>query len=681
MSGNILLALVLGAIVEAAHWTRLRWDFDDAACIRAWHLCVVAIALAIGFTWIEGNAYLTMPILLGWLPGLLLPLQFVQSYGLRDAMSVRTFSFFTKQQRARNQRHGLSPTAIYFNFGHVYLLAVMLAATPLGDRPESAWFLPGLVILSVWELVGSARCRLGQVLVLLVMAGGIGVLGQFGLARVYHWLNNGNWPGYDDSLNPSHYRTAIGRLGEIKQSRKILWRLHPDSHTPSPTHLRSAGYNRYRSGLWSNVTPAESRADDSDFKALIALQASDATCFLPLRAEAGQQANRPELPRFTLRGAAATNTPLPVPGNAASLRDFKVDALECNSLGTLRIFPKEAVIDGSVSWNDSASPETPPWHEIDLDVAANERPALRQVLSELKLAEQATLTAKLKVLRQFFQGFEYTRYNTIKPPPIGAYSGPTALGTFLTKTRRGHCEYFASAACLLLREAGIPTRYAIGYAVLEHDAKRGEWVVRGLHGHAWTRVWDERTRTWLDFDPTPAVWLASETGHGGALQWLLDGFQRLREDFALWRSRSYNRTILSTLMFSISALGLLVMLWRLWRTKRTLEPTAARRKANTTAGPATPLHALEKSAAKFLPPRPPGKPFARWLAGLRPLLTHPAALDEAIGLHQLLRFDPAPPPPPASARLRELTQQLEAALKTRSLAEFQSNDRLEARRP
>ena len=666
-TGNLPLALVLAAIVEAAHWTRLRWDFDDAARIRAWHLCVLLIALAIAFTWIEGNAYLTMPILLGWLPGLLLPLQFVQSYGLRDSMSVRTFSFFTKHQRARNHRHGLASPAIHFNFGHVYLIAVMLAATPLGERPESAWFLPGLAVLTVWELVGAARCRVEQVLLLLVVAGGIGVLGQFGLARAYHWLNNGNWSGYDESLNPSHYRTAIGRLGEIKQSRKILWRLRPDSNNPSPTHLRSAGYNRYRGGLWSNVAPAESRADDSYFGPLIPLQASDASTFLPLRAEAGQAANRPELPRFTLRGAAAANAPLPVPGNAASLRDFKADALECNSLGTVRIFPKEAVIDGSVSWNDSTSPETPPWRETDLDVAANERPALRQVLSELKLADQATLAAKLEVLRRFFLGFEYTRYNTIKAPRIGTFGGPTALGVFLTKARRGHCEYFASAACLLLREAGIPTRYAIGYAVLEHDATRGEWVIRGLHGHAWTRVWDERAKTWIDFDPTPPGWLAAETGHGMSMQWLLDWFQRMREDFALWRSRSYNRAILSTLMFSISFVGLVVMLWRLWRTKRTLEPAAARRQPTATAGLSTPLHALEKSAAKYLPPRPPGKPFGRWLAGLRPHLTDPAALDEAIHLHQLLRFDPAPPPAPASARLRDLTQQLEAALKTRRL--------------
>ena len=664
-SGNGLVALVLALIVEGAHWTRLRWDFNDAACIRAWHLCVVVTALAAVFIWIDGNPYLTAPRLLGWLPALLLPLQFVQAYGLRDAMPARTFSFFTKQQRERNHRLGLNPSAGQFNFGHIYLVTLMVAATPLGARPESRLFLPGLAVLIVWELVGSARCRPLQVGLLVLAAGGIGVAGQFGLAACYHWLNFGSLKGYEENFNPNHYRTAIGRLGEIKQSPKILWRLRPAANTPAPTHLRTAGYNRYRGGLWSNVTPPENRTKDSDFRVLLPLQASDGTAFIPLRAEAGQAAERPGLRRFTLRGASSANAPLPLPGNAASLREFKVEAFECNSLGTVRAFPKEAVIDGSVAWNDTACAETPPWPELDLDVPPNERAALRQVLTELRLAGQSGLTAKLAVLRRYFQTFEYTRYNAIAAPPIGVFNRPSAITLFLTTARRGHCEYFATAACLLLREAGIPSRYAIGYAVMELDAKRGEWVVRGRHGHAWTRVWDADAKTWIDFDPTPPGWLASEFQPGFSLQWLMDGFQRLREDFALWRGRSHHSATLATLMLSFGAIGLAWIGRRLWRSKRRLGPVGNRRRAGAATGiERTPLHPLEKTAAKFLPPRSPGQPFGHWLTGLRPHLSDPAALDEAISLHQRLRFDPQPTPMAATARLADLAKQLAADLRT-----------------
>lgn len=654
LSGHGLLGLALAFMVEAAHWTRLRWDFNDAACTRAWQLCIIAAALSMVFIWIDGDPYLMVPQLLGWLPVLLLPLQFVQTFGLRQALPARTFALFTRKQRELQHRHGLDPSAVHFNFGHVYLVGVMVAATPLGERPESGLFLPGLLVITLWALLGSGRCRVLPVILLLLVAGGIAVLGQIGLAMAYHWLNLSVLKGYDDFLNPSHYRTAIGHLGEIKQSANIHWRLRPQSGHPVPALLRSTCYNRYRTGLWINLTPPGLATTESDFKALMPADSGNSSPVYPLLAGAGQQVDSAVLPRFSLRGAATINSPLPLPGSAAYLRDFQVDAIERNSLGTVRIFPKDPVIDGSVAWGDTATAETAPWPEVDLDVQANERAALRQVLADLKLADHPSLAAKLEVLRRFFLKFQYTRYNTIEPPPIGVSKGPTAITLFLTTARRGHCEYFATAACLLLREAGIPSRYAIGYAVMEHDARRGEWVMRGRHGHAWARVWDERAARWLDFDPTPPGWLGAETRPGISLQWLLDGFHRMREDFALWRGRSQNRLLLTAVMFTLGGTGLVFILSRLWRSKRTLATPPTRRK-NSTAAPSSPLHPLEKPAAKYLPPRLPGQPFCQWLSGLQPYLTDASLLDEAIRLHQQLRFDPAPPAPPDSQRLTHLT--------------------------
>lgn len=662
MTGHGWLGLVLAMIVEAAQWTRLRWDFNEAAWIRAWHLCVISSVLAIVFIWIDGNSFMTVPLLLGWLPLLLLPMQFVQAFGLRPLMSVRTFSFFTKKQRELNHRHGLDHATIHFNFGYAYLLTVLVAATPLGEREDSRLFLPGLVMLTLWTLLGAGRCRRTHTVLLLLVAGGIAALGQITLAKAYNWLNFGVLEGNQDFLSPNHYRTAIGRFGEIKQSARIVWRVRPAPHNPPPTHLRSTCYNRYRASLWSNVIPADLPVAENDFKPILPLKAPDATDFYPLRPDAGQQAIRAALPRFTLRGATSANSPLPLPGNAASLRDFDADALECNSLGTVRIFPRQPVINGTVIWNDDATPETPPRPELDLDVDDSERAALRHVLTELRLADQPTLAARLEVVRRFFAGFQYTRYNTIQPPGIGKTNQPSAISIFLTTSRRGHCEYFATAACLLLREAGIPTRYAVGYAVLEHDAKRDEWVVRGHHGHAWTRVWDRDANLWIDFDPTPAAWLGVETRAGQPLQWLIDGVQRIREDFTLWRNHPRHRVILSTLLLAAGGAGLVFLSRRLWRSKRSPAPAVSARRLATAAGCGTPLHQLEHPASKLLPPRLPGQPFCAWLSGLRPHLPDPGALDEAIRLHQRLRFDPAPPAASATGRLADLTKLIKAAL-------------------
>ena len=95
-------------------------------------------------------------------------------------------------------------------------------------------------------------------------------------------------------------------------------------------------------------------------------------------------------------------------------------------------------------------------------------------------------------------------------------------------THNGHCEYFATATVLLLRELKIPARYAVGYAV--HEKSGHGYVVRERDAHAWCLVWNAQTRTWEDFDTTPASWVASEGKRASVWQWLSDfrswiGFQ------------------------------------------------------------------------------------------------------------------------------------------------------------
>ena len=51
----------------------------------------------------------------------------------------------------------------------------------------------------------------------------------------------------------------------------------------------------------------------------------------------------------------------------------------------------------------------------------------------------------------------------------------------------------------------------------------------------------------------------------------------------------------------------------------------------------TPLHELETRARRLIGARPPGLPYTRWIARLRPGLSDTDALDEAIALHQRLR--------------------------------------------
>ena len=72
---------------------------------------------------------------------------------------------------------------------------------------------------------------------------------------------------------------------------------------------------------------------------------------------------------------------------------------------------------------------------------------------------------------------------------------------FLQRADRGYCVHFATAAAVLLRSAGIPTRYVTGYRV---DAQAGQTVaVTSDDAHAWVEYYDYRTWSWNILEATP----------------------------------------------------------------------------------------------------------------------------------------------------------------------------------
>ena len=83
-----MTGVLLALLVESAHWIRVRWNFDEQAYGRAWHLTTIAIAIASVLILLDGSPYSATPTLITWLPPLLLPMQFVQSFGLADSMPL-----------------------------------------------------------------------------------------------------------------------------------------------------------------------------------------------------------------------------------------------------------------------------------------------------------------------------------------------------------------------------------------------------------------------------------------------------------------------------------------------------------------------------------------------------------------------------------------------------------------
>jgi hypothetical protein len=117
---------------------------------------------------------------------------------------------------------------------------------------------------------------------------------------------------------------------------------------------------------------------------------------------------------------------------------------------------------------------------------------------------------------------EHYRYRLDTPAP---QQGQDAVDDFLFTRGEGFCEQFASAATVLLRAVGVPTRLAVGYA--DGTPTESGRVLRGTDAHAWIEVEFPGTG-WVAADPTagaqradgtPGRWRAwfSSYGTGAAL--------------------------------------------------------------------------------------------------------------------------------------------------------------------
>lgn len=78
----------------------------------------------------------------------------------------------------------------------------------------------------------------------------------------------------------------------------------------------------------------------------------------------------------------------------------------------------------------------------------------------------------------------------------------TPLDNFLIGERKGYCDFYASAAALMLRFYGVPTRVAYGYAGGKFDERGGVFIFTDEAAHAWTEVFIEGLG-WAICDFTP----------------------------------------------------------------------------------------------------------------------------------------------------------------------------------
>ncbi|KZC95979.1 transglutaminaseTgpA domain-containing protein, partial [Clavibacter tessellarius] len=111
---------------------------------------------------------------------------------------------------------------------------------------------------------------------------------------------------------------------------------------------------------------------------------------------------------------------------------------------------------------------------------------------------------KALALQRFFTDGRF-RYSEEAPVQQGYDgSGVDVVGEFL-RVRAGYCVHFASAMAIMAREAGIPSRVAVGYLPGSQVGRDGDLITYrvGSHDlHSWPELYFAGIG-WIPFEPTP----------------------------------------------------------------------------------------------------------------------------------------------------------------------------------
>lgn len=144
----------------------------------------------------------------------------------------------------------------------------------------------------------------------------------------------------------------------------------------------------------------------------------------------------------------------------------------------------------------SAGQEYPDWVTAKyLQLPADFSPRIQALASEITAGLDNPYDKAAAITK-------YLRANITYEPVVSFPEGTTdRLEYFLFESKKGFCNYYASAEVLMLRSVGIPARLAVGFAQGEPNLQNTFFTVREKDAHAWPEVYFP-SYGWIEFEPT-----------------------------------------------------------------------------------------------------------------------------------------------------------------------------------
>ena len=634
-SGHYAAAVVLALLVEAPGYVRARFELAHRDFARIADLCTVLFVAVLVWLFISlepprtARAVLTTLV---WMPALLVPLVLAQRFSTAGRFPLSGLFRYLRKQRERDPAYRETE----LDLAPIYFVVCVLAAGIPNER--DAFFYVGVVLVGAWALwaVRPAHARIGSWGAALLASAVLGYGAHAGLASAQAALED--WIGelVLRGMSPDPYRstTDLGSVGRLKLVESIVLRVYaPPGRAPQLLHR--ASFTTLDGNTWiARQAP------------MAALQPEiDGTSWPIAQGEARERTRM----FIRLEGGKVM---LALPAGTVRLTELPAATVRRNLLGAT-----QADLGGdwgpyTVERAETLADYAPPRAE-DLQLPRREQASVERLAAELGLAALSE-AERVARIREHLATFRYATYRE-QPAPAGS----TPLAEFLLNWKSGHCEYFAAATTLLLRAAGIPARYATGFAVTEYSALEEAYVVRARHAHAWARAYVGGR--WIDVDTTPPSWTEEEERAAPLWQrWL---------DLARWAEFRWSQRgpLEMGIGWGAAAAVLLAFLgWRLLRGKRAaVNAGSPANEPRILRGADSDFYAIEKKLASRAP-RAPHESLVAWLARIRPLVDRSVhePLAAAQQLHYRYRFDPQGIDARERRALRELCRGVSARLES-----------------
>lgn len=538
------------------------------------------------------------------LPIIFMPLLFAQLFSTSDKVIIGT--------KWGRRTHSHAPVDVR----SLYILSIVFATAAANIK--TVWFVLFFLLMVLISLSGYAKdsrtlkryiafsllAVFTTIFIGAAVAGGHFLIGR----KMMEWYN-----GWYSSLNADPFKTstAMGDVGRMKLSGEIVFRVYPEK--PSlPLYMKQSDYNILMHNSWYSrpkTTEPVFPFDDMVWQFF------------------GEGSGEEKMKISIWMDKKKGEGVLPLPDGAKMALELDVAGIEKSALGAIYVEEGPELLEFTITY-DSENRFEPFPDRGDLFVPKSERAVIDEVMRQNGLFG-ATSAETLENIERFFAAFKYS-------VDLKNKAGRSFLYDFLNNTREGHCEYFATATVLMLRNAGIAARYRTGFMLDEYNSFENALIARKRDAHAWVIAYiDDR---WVTVDTTPSQWKESDASEKSFFEPVSDLISWIKMNYENYRrkkSADFNRILIAV----ATVLTVFLMVRVYLRKRRVGGKDNAGNRLFDTPGSDSPLYKIldfyEKNGLK----RNDCETLRRWIVKNREKLGENMAFYAIARLHEELRFD------------------------------------------